>query len=185
MRISRQDFPDFSKTQYRLSEVFQNLPTWAGNAALNFYKDSWRRKGYINSRFERWPKRKSGDDSRQILIGRGSGHLRRSLRLRVNRYSFVVWTDREYAEIHNEGGTIVQTVTKQQRKFFWRRYYEAVKIGHKSQAEMWRRMALSETLTIEIPKRQFMDKPDGPISPFLERRIQMHVERALATALRG
>lgn len=178
MRISRQDFPDFSKTQYRLSEIFQNLPTWAGNAALNFFKDSWRRQGFIDRRYERWQRRKGNPDGRAVLVK--SGALRRSLRLRVGRTWFEISTGMKYAKAHNEGGTIVQTVTPRQRRYFWAMSAKHKKLGQPDAAEMWRRMALSETLTIKMPKRQFMGA-----SHFLERRIQMHVERALATALRG
>lgn len=52
-------------------------------------------------------------------------------------------------------------------------------------AEMWKRMALSKTLTIKVPRRQFMDVPGTRPSALLERRIVMHVERALEAALAG
>lgn len=176
MRMSRLDFPDFQKERFRLQEVFRNLPTWAGNAALNFFKDSWRRGGFIDSRFERWPRRKTGNDGRAVLVKTGA--LRRSLRMRVGKTWVEIYTTVPYAKAHNEGDTIVQTVTARQRRYFWAMHAQTKKTGGRD-AELWRRMALSTTITIKLPKRQFMGS-----SKFFEKRIVMHVERALANALK-
>jgi phage gpG-like protein len=174
--MSRLDFPDFQQERFRLQEVFRNLPTWAGNAALNFFKDSWRRGGFIDSRFERWPQRKSGQDGRGILVKTGA--LRRSLRLRVGKAWVEIYTSVPYAQAHNEGDTIVQTVTARQRRYFWAMHAKAKRMGTPD-ADLWRRMALSTTITIKMPKRQFMGH-----SKFLERRIVLHVERAIMNALK-
>ncbi len=179
MKVTRFDFPDFSKTRTAISDVFSNLPTWAGNAALNFYKDSWRRQGFIDTSFKRWPKRKKegGSKDRAILVK--SGQLRRSLRLRVGTTWFEVYSEVPYAKAHNEGATITQTVTPRQRRYFWAMHYKAKKVGKSDEAGQWRAMALSETITIKIPRRQFMGQ-----SNFMERRIVANVERALQYALR-
>lgn len=170
------DFPDFKATQIRLEEVFNNLPTWAGNAALNFFKDSWRRQGFIDRSFKRWPKR-AGDSGRQILVK--SSRLRRSLRLRVGPGWFEIYTDVPYAKAHNEGETIRQVVTTRQRRFFWAMHAKHKRRGRMQEADKWKALALSQEITIKMPKRQFMGK-----SKFLERRIVAHVERALEKAIR-
>lgn len=173
------DLPDFKETQFKLMDIFDNLPTWAGNAALNFFKDSWRRQGFVDTGFKAWPKRKhdAASSARNVLMK--SGRLRRSLRLRVGQGWFEIYTDVPYAKAHNEGETIKQIVTARQRRFFWAMHSKAKKLGKGEEAGFWKSLALSQTLTIKMPKRQFM----GP-SRFLERRIVAHVERALENAIR-
>ncbi|MBL7818596.1 MAG: hypothetical protein JNL70_26590, partial [Saprospiraceae bacterium] len=56
--------------------------------------------------------------------------------------------------------TITQTVTDRQRAFFWAKHYEAKAASQAVLAERWKRMALSKTLTIVMPQRQFMPKPN-------------------------
>lgn len=172
------DFPDFKREQIALQQVFRNLPTWAGNAALNLFKDSWRRQGFIDQRFERWPKRRNDADGKGRAVLMQSGALRRSLRLRTGDTWFEISTDVPYARAHNEGETIEQTVTPRQRRFFWAMHAKARRTGDGPQAAMWRAFALSQKLTIKMPKRQFMGR-----SRLLERRIGMHVERAVEAAL--
>lgn len=181
MKVKRFDFPDFRKDRFKIDQIFHNLPTWAGNAYLNFFLDSWERQGWLDRGLERWAQRKFDEGARRgrraILVGPGSGRLRRSLRLRVGTDFFEVYTNTPYAEIHNEGGKVVQKVTPRQRRYFWAMYYK-----HKRRpdvAERWRRMALSDTITMEIPKRQFMGDSD-----VMRRRLVLHIERALANALK-
>jgi len=173
------DFPDFKKEQIALESLFKNLPVWAGNAALNFFKDSWRRQGFIDSRFERWPKRRNDRDGKGRAILVSSGALRRSLRLRTGGTWFEIYTDVPYAKAHNEGETIEQTVTPRQRRFFWAMHAKARRTGDTAGADLWRAFALSKKLTIKMPKRKFMGR-----SRLLERRIGAHVERGLLAALR-
>lgn len=172
------DFPDFKREQIALEKVFKHLPTWAGNAALNFFKDSWRRQGFIDQRFERWPKRRNDRNGagRAILIS--SGSLRRSLRLSTGDTWFEIGTDIPYAKAHNEGATIEQIVTPRQRRYFWAMHAKARRTGDTAAADTWRAFALSKKLTIKMPKRQFMGR-----SRLLERRIGLHVERAITAAL--
>lgn len=180
MKIVRADFPDFKVTRMAMDDVFKNLPTWAGNAALNFFKDSWKRQGFIDRRFERWPKRKKDQAGKARALLVKTGALRRSLRLKVGDTWFEVYTDMVYAKAHNEGAVITQTVTPRQRRYFWAMHSKAKKLGRSQEADQWKGMALSQTLTIRIPKRQFMGH-----SNVLERRVVAHVERALQYAIQS
>ena len=129
------DLPDFKETQFKLMDIFDNLPTWAGNAALNFFKDSWRRQGFVDTGFKAWPKRKhdAASSARNVLMK--SGRLRRSLRLRVGQGWFEIYTDVPYAKAHNEGETIKQIVTARQRRFFWAMHSKAKKLGKGEETE--------------------------------------------------
>lgn len=177
MQVRRFDFPDFKVTRTAIDDIFKNLPVWAGNAALNFYRDSWRRQGYIDRSFVRWPQRSNTQSGKAVLVQ--SGRLRRSLRLSTGATWFEVSTDVPYAKAHNEGETITQTVTAKQRGYFWARHKAAKDAGRSGEADRWKRMALSKTLTITMPKRQFMGESD-----LLRRRIVAQVERGLAHATR-
>jgi len=174
MRVQRFEVPDFGATGAHVSDVFRQVPMLAGNMALNFFQDSWTRKGYIDTRYVPWPKRKGIDNGRGLLIGPGSGHLRRSLRLTSGRGYFEVGTSLPYAKAHNEGAII--TVTDRQRAFFWAKHSKAKRRKRADEAEMWKRMALSKKIT--IPKRQFMGD-----SAFLRKRIAANVQRAVSTAV--
>lgn len=181
MRQTRVDFPDFRREQFRLTEAMNNLPIWAGNATLNFYKDSWRRQGFIDRSYTPWARRKNGDNQRGILIR--SGALRRSLRMTVTGTVINISTDMAYAEGHNEGAKITQKVTTRQRKFFWAMHIKAKKTRRNNEAEMWKRMALSDTININLPRRQFMDVPNAPLSAFMQKRLAMHIESLIRNAL--
>lgn len=178
MRVQRMEVPDFSATGITLNQVMQQLPMLAGNMALNFFQDSWTRQGYIDQRYIPWKKRRSSETgkSRAILIGKGSGALRRSLRLTSGPGYFEVGTQLPYAKIHNEGGTM--TVTPRQRAFFWYKHSEAKAKRRKTEAEQWKHLALAKTIT--IPKRQFMGD-----SQFLRQRIVKNVERAIGSTASG
>lgn len=178
MKVVRMDFPDFKGTETTLKDIFKKLPKAAGNTALNLFKDSWRRGGFIDRRLERWPKRKpqAGRNSRALLVK--SGALRRSLRMRAGTDYFEIYSESKYAKAHNEGATITQKVTDRQRRYFWAMYYKELKYKGASQASVWKGMALSDTLVIKIPKRQFMGE-----SWLLEQRIVKHLELALEHAL--
>jgi len=183
MKVRRFDFPDFKKDRYKIEHIFRHLPTWAGNAYLNFFLDSWERQGWLDRRLQRWPERKYKDNSRRgrraILIGTGSGRLRRSLRLRTGSDFFEVYTKNPYAQIHNEGGRIRQKVSGRQRRYFWAMYYQAKRGGRGDEAARWKGMALSDTINIEIPQRKYMGD-----SATMRKRMVLHVERALANALK-
>lgn len=73
-----------------------------------------------------------------------------------------------YARIHEYGGTIQQTVTPKQRRYFFAQYKRTGK-------EKWLRMALSKKLSITIPARPFLR---AGIEAFLEKDAQRVVDLA-------
>lgn len=180
MRTARFDFPDFEVTRTSIDDLFRNLPTWAGNSALNFFLDSWKKEGFSDREFRAWKKRRQHVEGRNLLVGKGSGKLRRSLRVRIGRDFFEVYTTMPYAKIHNEGGTIEQELTDRQRKYFWAQYYREKRAGNTDRADMFRRMALTKkaTLSITIPKRKFMGR-----SRKWEEGLVRHVEHGLRRAI--
>lgn len=180
MRVSRFDFPDFELTRTSIHDLFHHLPTWAGNSALNFFLDSFKKEGFSDREFKAWKKRRQPIEGRNLLVGKGSGKLRRSLRVRIGADYFEVYTDMPYAQIHNEGGTIEQEITERQRKYFWAQYYREKKAGNTEKSNMFKRMALTKkaSFTIKIPKRQFMGKSEK-----FNQKLLAHVERGIRNAI--
>jgi phage gpG-like protein len=192
IQISLSDFEkDFKKKSDRLK---LHLPNLAAGAAVNFYTRSFNEQKMIGK--PRWKKRVGNTDpGRNILIGKGSGALRRSIRARISgtgqQATVEIYTHLPYADAHNEGATI--TPTAKQRKFFWAKHYEAKETAEaskpkrekskgtkkyqkaNSEADMWLGMALAKK--IEIPQRQFMDIQREGISLFLERYIKLQAQK--------
>lgn len=66
-------FGAYKKQLNHLRQIFRDLPRLIGNEYLNFYKDSWRRAGFIDKRFDKWlPRKKDKGVKRAILIKTGA-----------------------------------------------------------------------------------------------------------------
>lgn len=164
-------FPDFKNIIKDLNDVkvqMRKLTQYAGTEALNFYKESFKRQGFIDERYEAWKERKAPTNrkaarrtgKRAILVQ--TGRLRRSLRKRVINTTIEILTDVPYAQIHNEGGTIQGTATVRQ-------HTRRTKLGVKSNVT-----AHTRKVNMRIPKRQFMGE-----SALLNKRFVFHFERLL------
>jgi phage gpG-like protein len=101
----------------------EKLVTIMGTEALNHFIMSFRNQGFTDSAFVGWAKRKNKKDNykkgrvrdasggtrsldigRAILVGKGTGELKKSLQKRNRgRYSVVIQSDKIYANVHNEG----------------------------------------------------------------------------------
>lgn len=89
-----------------------------------------------------------------------------------------------YAKAHNEGETITIPVTDKMRRFAWAMYYKEAGAGVKTnkagatyqsvgvgkKANPWKGLALTQkkTLTVKLPKRQFMGKSNALNKEILE-----------------
>lgn len=86
--------------------------------AQNHFTDNFRKQGFDDRIVEKWQPRKRqfyrtkggrrvDDSTRGILIGKGTGTLRRSLRrLKTSRYSGIIYVTgnaTKYAKVHNDG----------------------------------------------------------------------------------
>jgi phage gpG-like protein len=140
-----------------------------------FFSESWQRR--------KSPLRPGGS----ILIDTGA--LRRSLDVKTTANAIEFCYSKEYAAIHNEGGSI--KVTARMKAFFWHKYYEAQGgFGRKrngerrndkrtvrlsTEAEFWKWMALKKVGSeIRIPRRQFVG-----YSPIVEQTVRQIIEASL------
>jgi phage gpG-like protein len=170
-----------------LIDQLKELKRWATNdftrlaarRTEDWVKGNFRRQSF-GATGAKWQSRQ--DDTRKggaILIGKQSGLLRDAVRAVANGGQITVSNDRVYALIHNEGGTIVQNVTDKQRSFFWAKHYEAKAASQAVLAERWKRMALSKTLHITIPQRQFMPKPNDGVPDELAAVFVTDIEKKM------
>ena len=106
------------------------------------FDKNFERKGFFGKPWKR---------SEHGLID--TGELRKSLGVETTDTTATIYSDAEYAEIHNEGGRI--KVTEKMRKYFWARYAER-------KEEKWKAMALKKVGSyIEIPERRYVgDAPE-------------------------
>ena len=144
--------PDFRKLA---EEVMKDLPKKAGEKALQFFLASFIKQGFTDTSFIPWVKRK--DDLSHKLLNqsyalKASGKIDKA---DLTEVTISFGEGLNYAAIHNEGGTITVKVSAKMKRFFWYMY-------KKTQNEKWKWMALTkkETLTIKIPKRQFIGESE-------------------------
>lgn len=140
-----------------------------------FFTEPWQRR--------RGPLRPGG----ATLIDTGA--LRRSFEVKTSSNAIEFSYTKEYAAIHNEGGTI--KVTSKMKAYFWHKYYEAQggfgrkKNGERrndkrtvrlsTEAEFWKWMALKKVGSdIRIPRRQFVG-----YSPIVEQTVRQIIEDSL------
>lgn len=167
-----------------LKQLENNLPRKLGNIAVNFYKDSFRRQGFIeNTSVEKWkPRQQRAVKGRRVFRPGAtlvkSGRLRRSIKVtRLGPGFAEIGTDVPYARAHNEGETINQsiTITPKMRKFFWAMYFSTKDTKYKMMA--LKRGKIHRT--VKMPKRQFMG-----LSNFLEKRFEKNLEFEIETLLK-
>lgn len=140
--------PDFNKLA---KDALEGLPKEVAEKARAFFLTSFIKEGFTDNNFIAWPKRR--DELTHKMLSQ-SLKLRESVQIKEANFNRIVISAGEnipYAEIHNNGGTILVPVTKKMRKYFWMMF-------KKTNDEKYKWMALTkkEQMTINIPKRQFI-----------------------------
>lgn len=184
--------------------IARKLPVAAGKLAKQHFQDNFRKGGFVNGGLTPWPPAKrlssggKGADSKYRTLMSSRNHLYSSINYTPGVAKVTIFNDVIYAPIHNEGGTVHPRITPKMRRYAWAKYYELSggskglqkgakrsskgKSGNETgkvvptEAEKWKRLALTkkESLTINIPKRQFM----GP-SEELDARLTAYVEKEI------
>lgn len=168
----------FNRLQRLTQRTFlQRMTNEAGVIAVNFSKDRFRFKNWIDKTAEKWQARKRPDRGSLLLR---TGRLKRSIRkIASGDYYVVVGTDVPYAQLHNEGGTVskvvqvkahTRKVVIRQRKVSRKGKVSLKVIGSK----MVNVRAHNRKMNRTMPKRQFLGE-----SELLMRRIEMHLNREL------
>jgi hypothetical protein len=157
---------EFDKLIKAYRDARPQLMGRAATMAVTFFKENFRRQGFLDRNVIPWKKRLQGTPGNNpLLIKRG--FLRRAVMQKsVKPTRAVVGVDPsiKYAEIQNNGGKI--PITNQMRRFFWAMYYKNG--GGKEQgnsvraqtlnsaAAFWKALALTEKTHLEVTARPFI-----------------------------
>ncbi len=154
----------------KLIKAYKNarpvLMARAATMAVTFFKENFRRQGFLDKSLTPWKKRVQGTPgNNQLLIKRG--FLRRGvIQKKVTQTQAIVGVDPsiKYAEIQNNGGQI--PITNKMRRFFWAMYYKnggGKEVGKSVRAttlngaaEFWKNLALTKKTHIEVTARPFI-----------------------------
>jgi len=168
----------FIQQTKEIQKVLDKFPGHAAIIAVNFSKERFRMKNWVDQRREPWKnispvtrryylsnKRKRIPGSLMLRTGR----LKRSIRkLYVSRNMIIIGTDVPYAKILNDGGHITKTVKV-------KKHTRKLTRGRKKTAEV---KAHIRKMNTKIPSRRFI----GP-SALLMRRLERHLDKELKKIL--
>lgn len=179
----------FSKLSDNFKKLITQLPREIAVIAQQHFEESFDLHGYNEDPFVKWKERKNPNNPRNkgraILIK--SHTLGRSIRIKqVGKRVIVLASDVEYAEIHNEGGTINHPGGTPYLPF--NAVYSARKkkgrIGAMGDNQMTflkkdgqypEGTQFTKPHKIPIPKRQFI----GNNNQKLQKKIDAHIEAKL------
>lgn len=182
----------FQKIQQNLKRIQpfieRDMPRIAGKLAVDFYKESFRNQGFTDKSLEKWQpskrtlyKDKFASSQYGTLLS-SRNELMESITYRAGLGFTAIVSDKEYAEIHNEGGPVDFNVkvTPKMRKFAWAKHYNSKKDSE--EAGKWKGLALTKKNILNIkfimPKRQFIGE-----SETMDKQIVEKVEDKLTNLL--
>lgn len=177
-------------------------PRIVGQIAVNHIMEDFAKGGFTNNGFHKWKSTKrqqSGGGQASSEYGpllSGRNRLMMSVKDNPSRGKVRIFTDVEYAAIHNEGGNTNPKVTPKMKKFAWAMYYKETgaqrkankkkgaktPAGESEQARRWKALALTKKkqLHINIPKRQFMPDSAGPeMTDKINKRIDKDIQKIM------
>lgn len=102
-----------------------------------------------------------------------TGYLRDSIEVaEKTNHSITIGSYVQYAQIHNEGGTIHIPITPKMKKYFWAMY-------QKTKDEKWKYMALTkkQNISLKFPKRQFMGY-SATLMKILDEELKKYIEKS-------
>ena len=176
-----------------MRQIIRQVPKVVGITAVKLFDDNFKKQGFdTGGGINMWQKRKDEDTGRAILIGKGTGALRRSIRvLSATQNSVVIAagndSDIRYAQIHNEGGLVTGTANVKQhiRRVASRDTYaqKTLKDGRvktlkkKLASGMTYVKAHTRQISFAMPQRQYMGN-----SPLLDRTIRDEISIGIKKA---
>lgn len=168
--------PDFIAKLNRLSKLYQRFPEMAAIEAVNFSKERFVRKNWVDRTAQAWKARKPSpewhSEAEKKAASRGSlmvksGRLKRSIRkIMVTRNSVTIGSDVPYAEAHNEGAEINTTVNVKAH-------------SRKRKGREHKVKAFIRKRKITLPERRFIGE-----SAILLRRVERLVQREINDILK-
>ena len=143
--------------------VRRRAPRIVGAKAVGFYRENYRRGGYLDRGFHAWPitrrqvEPSPGASGRYPPLLSKRNRLFGAIKYEPHDSSVSIVNETPYAAVHNDGGTTNPKVTPSMRKYFWAMYYK--RGGAKNPAaEKYKWLALTKKnrLKVKIPQRKFL-----------------------------
>lgn len=146
-----------------------DVPTVVGTLAVNHFKASFANEGFTDNGLTKWASRKMKvKHGRGVLRGGTAEGLEDSIDYRVEGTTIIIYSDKLYAQIHNEGGEII--VTPKMKSFFWAKSIEAKEAGDLDSAEQYKWCALAKKITIQ--QRMFIGNSQMMNNKIVEKIIK-------------
>ncbi len=187
--MSKANISDFLRKVDAITKAYDRIPNEVAAIAVRFSKERFREQGWLDESFQPWKERKiyrKGKKRSQTLLV-NTGRLKRSIRkISANSKQVVIGTDVPYAQIHNDGGTIKETVTVKQHtvKAHQRKVSSRVREGRTESVKAHNVKQHSvkthtRQMNLRIPARPFIGQ-----SGALEQQIVDHITNAFVEAFK-
>jgi phage gpG-like protein len=165
----------------RVTKVYGTLPGKAATIAVNFVKDRFRQQNWVGARTEPWKKTKQRGrkKSKRAILVKSARLKRDPHKIFVREDAALIGTStltKDYARIHNEGGTVNTTATigEHERKPHTRvRKGRREKVGRSTVKEHTRKVKF------KMPRRQYMGA-----SPVMDKQIERMIAAELIRAVK-
>ncbi|MFV0310530.1 MAG: phage virion morphogenesis protein [Dysgonomonas sp.] len=171
---------EYIKIFERINSAVAALPARIAVVAVNFSKERFVKKNWIDRSTETWKKTKKKKGSTLVA----SGRLKRSIRkVTVTPSRVVIGTDVPYARIHNEGGEISGTETVRsftRRRHRRRAHMRKGKPIKEQTVKSYRVKPFSRKYKRKFIKRQFIGQ-----SQELNNQIDKLIKSELDKAIKG
>jgi len=184
------DITDFTRKLDALLNTYKKLPTEIATIAVNFSKERFKDQAWLDQTKTKWtprkkPRGRSKKRSQTLLVD--TGRLKRSIRkIKATPEQVIIGTDVPYAEIHNEGGKINETVTVKSHvvKSHRRKAYTRNRKGRSERIKAQTVKAFTvkahkRKMNLKIPQRRFLGA-----SYTLNKRIELHITARFMRALK-
>jgi len=180
MAINHRNTEEYMRIFERIDKAVAALPARIAVVAVNFSKERFVKKNWIDTHAVAWKKTKKRKGSTLVA----SGRLKRSIRkISITPSRVTIGTDVPYGRIHNEGGEISGTeiVRPHTRRQHRRRSY--TRKGRRIKAttiKQHRVKSFSRKYNRKFIRRQFIGQ-----SQELNRRIDRLIKSELDKAIKG
>ena len=173
----------FSSIQPKIADAQKRLPPLLGNTALNFFKRSWLRHGWLNKGLHRWQPRKGSKSwhdkgSRALLVK--TGRLLNSIRLTLSGNVATIATNAPYAAAHNWGFRGKVNVEAHTRRRTGRASFSDLQSRKTcSRKYAYKTTVRAHSRNMNILQRQFMGNSEE-LESELMKMVEAEIERILA-----
>lgn len=162
--------------------IASEFPRRAAKMAVDHFKENFHKSGFVNGGLQAWDKSKrqtagkKGAASNYKTLLSGRNELMNSIRGRAVNGRAIISSDKPYAQIHNQGGTIHHPGGTA----YFVRGSKAIFVKNETasryQSLHLKPMKRTAAHSIPIPKRQFIGE-----SKELNVMIQQEIERKIKT----